>query len=44
MAVGVTEPCAECEASERRATFVGLGAGVLIGAGLCYLMLRVLAK
>jgi hypothetical protein len=29
-----TEPCTECEAQRRKAIIIGIGSGVLLGAGL----------
>jgi hypothetical protein len=35
-----TEPCADCERTRQQAALVGVGVGVLIGAGIVLLYLN----
>jgi len=38
------EQCEECKAANRQAQIIGLGGGLLLGAGLCFVVLRFVSK
>ena len=36
--------CEECAAANKNATYVGIGAGVLLGSALCFVVLKYVAR
>ena len=38
------EACEDCIAANKKTTYIGVGAGALLGAGLCFVVLRYVAK
>jgi hypothetical protein len=38
------EMCEECQAANRKSQIIGLGGGLLLGAGLCFVVLKFVSK
>jgi len=38
------EQCEECKAANRQAQIIGLGGGLLLGAGICFVVLKFVSK
>jgi hypothetical protein len=39
-----SDMCEECAAANKNATYVGIGAGVLLGSALCFVVLKYVAR